>query len=212
MATIVPAILAHSVATLTSQLAEADQWATEVHLDVADGEFVPNTTLALADILEVSTALPRELHLMVANPRGFIEQALPHHPARILVHLNAIDDLGHFIHDAARYQWPIGYVIDPSTDLELIRPHLLHMNYLMVMDIQPGFQGQAFLPDTYDRIETWHNACPTATLAVDGGVDVDHVPLLVQHHVDRLVVGSAIWEDPTPRAAYARLVAVLTQP
>lgn len=149
----------------------------QVHLDCMDGHFVPNITFGPSIIKGVKDYAPqlfRDVHLMLSHPEDFIEKYIESGAQRIYIHIE-IDSISLKnsikILQESKIEW--GFAINPETPvthLEAYSNWIQQTNRLLVMSVHPGFSGQTFIPQTYERIQFIRKVFPVLELCVDGGV------------------------------------------
>jgi ribulose-phosphate 3-epimerase len=181
-----------------------------IHLDVMDGHFVPNLSFGVPILKSVRkiTNLPIISHLMVTEPEKLIEKFIQD-SSGIIFHIEATQKVDHclkIIHNAEKLA---GISINPDTPIEQIFQYANQIEELLVMSVHPGFGGQAFIPETLDRVRSIKNHFAVtnskALIAVDGGVNRENAPLLKEVGVDILVAGTAIFHAPDYKEAVEKL-------
>mgnify|MGYP005832706275 CR=1 FL=1 len=201
-------ILAADFAHLARDVARVEEVVDLLHLDVMDGHFVPNLTFGplVANALRPHTRLPFSIHLMIERPPRYAGEFRVGPEDSITVHVEAaapekalgvIRDLG----------CKAGISLRPGTPLEEVFPYLDRVDLVLVMSVEPGFGGQAFLPQALDRIRALRREIGSrpVEIAVDGGIGPGNVRDVVEAGADVIVAGSAIFGKPDPRAAVAEL-------
>jgi ribulose-phosphate 3-epimerase len=180
-----------------------------LHLDVMDGHFVPNLTMGPDLCGSLRRALPDvvlDAHLMVADPGAFIEPFARAGADHLTIHVEATDDpeaLAGAIHD---HGMTAGLAISPPTDIERALPAIDAYDLILIMSVNPGFAGQAFIAEVLDKARTVQPRLrPDQRLQIDGGVNARTAPSCREAGCDVLVAASAIFGA----ADYAEAVASL---
>lgn len=208
-----PSILTADFARLGDAVAAAEEAGADwIHLDVMDGRFVPNLTFGpkmVADLRRV-TRLPLDVHLMIDRPDAWITRYAEAGADWLTVHLEATADPAATIAAIRAAKVRPGVTLRPGTDVARLLPLVGAVDLVLVMSVEPGFGGQAFIPSSLERVRTIRTALDAANsraeLEVDGGVKVDNAGALAAAGASVLVAGSAVFNDPDgPRAALARL-------
>jgi ribulose-phosphate 3-epimerase len=203
MIQIAPSILAADFARLSDEVLTAERaGAQRIHVDVMDGHFVPNLSMgpAVVKSLRPVTRLPLEVHLMVEEPARFVEPFLRAGADRLIFHIEVVADpraLLAAIHDAGK---SAAVAVNPEHPVEKLEPFLGEMDLALCMTVHPGFGGQAFLPESPQRIarlrELIERHHPECELEVDGGIELDTAPVAVHSGANVLVAGTAIFGNP----------------
>lgn len=206
---IAPSVLTADFTDLKHEL-ESINHADFVHLDIMDGHFVPNISFgpSIAASIRKRTALPLDVHLMVTDPLHWIDGfALPG-TAIITIHVEA-NDVSETI-DAIRAKGiGIGLCIKPGTPVEALEPWLHEAALVLVMTVEPGFGGQAFMPKMLDKVHTLVRLRKEKNLMyhieVDGGINDVTIEACRQAGVDIAVVGSFLFDQHDREAVIKRL-------
>ena len=200
MIKISPSILSADFANLERDIQRIST-ADYVHVDVMDGLFVPNITIGIPVVKSIrpTTSLPLDVHLMIVEPVRYVEQFCDAGADLVTVHVES--DTEEKLHDAiARIHAKgkrAGVVLKPGTPAEAVLPFLQEVDLVLVMTVEPGFGGQAFMESQLDTIrqvraliEKYNPACE---LEVDGGIAPKTAPLVVEAGANVLVAGSAVY-------------------
>lgn len=210
MTDIVPAILTADETDFKEKLARVETFAPRVQIDVADGVFVPNTTLDPTALAPFETKLKIEIHLMVAHPEEFILRCdrlpLPLSAHTVAFHLEAADDARALIAAIREKGCVPGIAVNPETDWRTVEPFLPDIGLVLFLSVHPGFQGKGFVPETIGRIKAFRSKWPNVPVGVDGGIKRGTVPQVAALGVREIVVGSAIWNADVPEEEYRSLV------
>lgn len=201
--------MADAVATLEAAGAEA------AHLDVMDGHFVPNLTYGPPVIASWrrATRLYFDAHLMIAEPRRYLDAFLEAGCDQITIHIEAAPDPRDLLRAIRAAGAAAGLSLNPPTPLEAVTPFLDDLDQVLVMSVMPGFGGQTFDPVARSKIRALRKLRPDLAIAVDGGIKPGNARDVVQDGATRLVVGSAIFGDPDgPAAAIAGMRAAAIGP
>jgi len=208
-----PSILSADFGRLAEQIAGAERGgAGVVHVDVMDGHFVPNITVGpvVVKSLRRSTRLPLDVHLMIEEADRHIDAFVDAGASWISVHVEAMPHLQRGVARLRERGVRAGVALNPATPLSSLDEILPELDYVLVMSVNPGFGGQAFLPSSLDKLRRLRQQVRERRLAtqieVDGGVDAGNAPALVEAGADILVAGSAVFGQGDPESAARRLV------
>lgn len=191
MAEFIPAILAHDTSTVTQQVRVLNRLTNRVHLDFADETLVPNQTVLPADLLDLVTTLEIDAHLMVDRPTAYFGSLAHMGVGRIIVHLEALQPLEEALDEAQVYGFIVGLAVNPDASLESVAPYVGAIDHLLIMGVEPGFTGQVFVEQTYDRVRQANLLYPHLPIAVDGGVRLAKAAPLLESGADMLIASPA---------------------
>ncbi len=179
------------------------QW---VHWDVMDGHFVPNITFGQHVIknLRPSSRLFFDVHLMIEDPDRYLTAFRDAGSQMLVVHAEAARHLQRTLAEIHLLGMRAGVALNPATPLDILDYVLADVDMVLVMSVNPGFGGQAFLPATYGKVSALRSKLNAAgrsdcLIEVDGGVSLENAGLLVQAGADVLVSGSAFFGHPPYR-------------
>lgn len=196
MIKIIPAILAKTEEEFISMVKKIEPYTDLVHLDIADGEFVPNKTiLGYEELKRANTALNFEIHLMVNNPESQISHWLETKAVRYLIHWESTHDYDAVINQFGVNGKEFGFVFNPQTDYSVIEPYIDRVDLVQFMTVDPGFYGSPFLPEVLERIRNFHNQYPNKIIQVDGGIHSSTVQLVSEAGASSAVLGSHIFSE-----------------
>lgn len=194
-----PSILAADFANLADDVRRArNGGAGFVHFDAMDNHYVPNLSIGppVAASLVPQTDLPVDAHLMVDNPDNLIPMFLDAGVASISVHPEAVTHLHRILRMIRAGGAEAGVALNPTTPPEAIRWALPYLDYVLVLSVNPGFGGQAFIHEMTEKIRHLRTMTDLP-IAVDGGITAETAPLVVEAGARVLVAGSAVYKgDP----------------
>ena len=197
---IAPSILSADFSRLGEQVAEvAKAGADYIHVDVMDGQFVPNITIGAPVVASLRswTDLPLDVHLMIERPEAHVAQFADAGADIITVHVEAATHLHRLVETIKGLGVKAGVSLNPATPLNSLDEVLPLLDLVLVMTVNPGFGGQAFIGSMMDKIARLRKILDDrqykAELEVDGGITVVIAPKVVEAGADVLVAGAAIF-------------------
>lgn len=208
MAKLAPSILSADFADLSRQIAKTEKGGADyVHMDVMDGQFVPNITFGsmVVKAMVGKTNLPFDVHLMIEHPDNLIESFVTPQTEFITVHQEACVHLHRTIQLIKSFGVKAGVAINPATPVSLLENILPEVDMVLVMSVNPGFGGQKFISNAVVKVceldEIRKAEELNFVIEIDGGVDLNNCKMLADAGVDILVAGSQVYgaEDITKR-------------
>jgi ribulose-phosphate 3-epimerase len=210
-----PSILSADFAHLADEVAAVERGgADQIHLDVMDGHFVPNLTMGPAVVAAVRrvTSLPLDVHLMVTVPDTYLEAFAKAGASILTVHVEVLPHLHRTLQAIRALGCKAGVALNPSTPVSAIVEVAGHFDVVLVMSVNPGFGGQAFIPESeskISRVRAWlRETGQTADIEVDGGIDETTIGPVVAAGATMVVAGQSIYGGRAPEAATRRLKAL----
>jgi len=209
MAIIVPAILENTKEEFLDKVSRVVKLPglERVQVDFGDGIFIPNKILPVAEMDTLNPAFHWEAHLMLKEPKEFLDYQICGFKT-LLVHYEAfesLDNLQTALESIRSLGMKCGVVINPTTKVEVLKEFVGLADQFLIMSVNPGFQGQAFLEETFSRVKELRMLLPNAIIEVDGGVSLSNIRELSHAGADLLVVGSALLKAPNILEAYQQL-------
>ncbi len=200
---IAPSILSAdfgAFAEATEELAAAG--ADYIHIDVMDGHFVPNITFGaqLVRALRPVTGVPFDTHLMIENPGQYVAEFAKAGSNLVTIHPETTFHLDRVLHQIKDAGARAGVALNPATPISAIEWTLGLLDRVLVMTVNPGFGGQAFIPEMLQKVRALAQLRAAQGLrfeiGVDGGVNADTAPLVAKAGADTLIAGSAVFHHP----------------
>lgn len=205
-----PSLLAADFGRLRQEAKEVEALASYFHIDVMDGHFVGNLTIGppVVNTFRKGLSQPFDIHLMIDHPMTYAPQFEVQPADFITFHVEAKDDPARTIETIQGTGARVGISLRPGTPLAAVFPHLDAVDLVLVMSVEPGFGGQAFMPEALERIRRLRRKIGERSImiAVDGGIDVSNVRDVVEAGAELIVAGSAIFRECDRLAAMRALL------
>lgn len=209
---IAPSILSADFANLQTDIERVEKGGADyIHVDVMDGQFVPNITFGsnVVQAIRPVTKLPLDVHLMIINPENYIADFAKAGSDIITVHVESTPHIHRAIQMIKDLDVKAGVVINPGTPIEMIKHVLPLVDQVLVMTVNPGFGGQSFITETVDKIaelaelrkvNDW-----TYQIEVDGGIVPETAKICHEAGADVFVAGSFVYSAEDPAAQINQL-------
>lgn len=212
MALLAPSLLSADFVRLAEEIARVEAAGADwLHLDIMDGHFVPNLTFGppvVAAIRKISK-LPLDVHLMVSNPAALVEQFAEAGADYLTVHVETEPHLHRLVNRIRELGVKPAVTLNPATSVDLLDEILSEVDMVLVMSVNPGFGGQKFIPASLDKIRRLRQKLKRldrqVLIEVDGGVNQETAPQLIEAGVDVLVAGSAVFGSADMKTTIAAL-------
>ena len=214
MAILSPSILSGDFAYLGRDVQDiAENGGKWVHVDVMDGNFVPNITIGIPTVkaLRAVTDLVLDVHLMIDRPIRYVDQFCKAGADYLTIHVEADTEENTLaaLEKIAAHGVKPAICLKPGTPAEAAKPYLEKVAMILVMTVEPGFGGQSFMYDMMPKLRSLRQMLdevnPGCMLEVDGGVDLKTAPVCKENGAEVLVAGSAYFNAPD-RKSFIKLI------
>jgi ribulose-phosphate 3-epimerase len=207
---IAPSLLAADLTNLRTEIEKVEDAGADVlHVDVMDGHFVPNLTFGLPVIAAIKkyTGLPIDAHLMITNADSYIEAYAKAGCSWLSVHVEACPHLHRTTHHIRHNGMKAGVAINPGTPLSALDAILDHIDFVLVMTVNPGFGGQNFIAGSWERIAELKKKIGNrpVKIEVDGGIKASNAKDAVSAGAEILVVGTGLFGEKDYLATVKKL-------
>lgn len=206
---LIPSILSENIQDYQKFRKIFSNFSTKVHLDVMDGKFVPSRSPELIDILTLFSddTAKLQLHLMVEKPHELLQnldhlnKKLFQNVERVYLHVETVPRSIFLL----KYSYEIGLVVSADTDIKKYRHLLIHSPFIQVMTVEPGHQGNPFIVEQLRMIDTLRELGFTGEIHVDGHVNEETLPSILEHWPDTITLGSVVTKSIVPELAFSKL-------
>lgn len=203
-----PSLLAADFTNLEKEIKMVNgSQADWIHLDIMDGVFVPNISFGFPIIEHIKrvTEKPLDVHLMITDPGRYISRFREAGADILTVQYEACIHLQRVVTEIRELGMKAGVALNPHTPVSLLKNTLPFVDMVLVMTVNPGFGGQEFIPESYDKIRELDQMIDqggyNVLIQVDGGIDSDNAVALIEAGVDVLVAGSSVFSAEDPKDA-----------
>lgn len=196
---IAPSILSADFAFLDSEIKKVEKFGADwIHVDVMDGNFVPNLTIGAPVVKSIrkSTKLPLDVHLMIEHPEKYIDDFIVAGSDIITFHLETVNNPLPIIDRIKEKGVKVGISIKPKTPVNEVIPFVKNIDLVLVMTVEPGFGGQKFMDECAQKIKEIKNIAPdNLIIEVDGGINDKTAKICTQYGANALVAGNYIYKS-----------------
>ena len=212
-----PSILDVDFAHLEREIKKIENGGADLlHLDIMDGNFVPNISFGprIVESIKSITSLPLEVHLMVEKPKNHIKSFINAGGDIIIVHYETSKHLDRLIQTINEAGVKSGIALNPATTLSVIEYLINKIDVLLVMTVNPGFGGQKFIPEMIAKIEKARkiidNQKKSISLEVDGGINLDNISHVIKAGAEIIVAGQIISKSSNPEMIIKKIKNILS--
>lgn len=212
MAIVSPSLLAADFLNLDGEIDMINRSEAEwLHLDVMDGVFVPNISFGFPVLQAVASRCKKALdvHFMIVHPENYIRQTAALGAMMMNVHYEACTHLHRTVQEIHNAGMKAGVTLNPATPVCVLEDIIGDVEMVLLMSVNPGFGGQKFIENTISKVRALRQMIerkhPGVLIEVDGGVQGETAPRLVEAGVDVLVSGSYVFKSPTPEQTIHQL-------
>lgn len=195
---LIPALLCENETSFRDQLTLVEQEVSWVQIDILDGTLYPNQSWADPNVMSAWDIRPSlELHIMVQDPERIIEQWKNSlNFKRAIWHVEANIDHAALIQKVRDMGHEVGLAIAPSTSPDALTPYLESIDRVLILGVEPGWSGQALIPETLEKVHVLKTRSPRSMIEFDGGVTDETLEKIIQTGVQSICAASLIFKHP----------------
>jgi ribulose-phosphate 3-epimerase len=210
---IAPSILSADFSKLASEIERVEAaGASQLHLDVMDGHYVPNLTFGpmIVEAVRRTTKLPLDVHLMIENAERWVDAYMDAGADMIAVHPETLYHPHLTLTSIRKRGKQAGVALNPGMSLSAIEELLPIIDYAIIMSVNPGWGGQKFIEGSFERArrlrQLARDAGTSLTIEIDGGMNVERIPRASEAGIDVVIAGSAVFKADDPAAVIADML------
>lgn len=212
---IAPSILAADFANLEREVKMLNESQADwIHVDIMDGEFVPNISFGIpvTEAIKRHAKKPLDVHLMIVHPERYVEAFQKAGAETISVHIEACNHLHRNIQQIKALGCKAGVAVNPHTSVSALENTIADIDLICLMSVNPGFGGQKFIENTYQKVkqlkELIRQTGSKALIEIDGGVNLANAKPLKEAGADVLVAGNFVFSASDPKSVISQLKSV----
>lgn len=212
---VAPSVLAADFANLQRDIEMLNESQADwIHIDIMDGVFVPNISFGLPVLEAINkyAKKPLDVHLMIVQPEKYLKAFRDAGAANITVHYEACNHLHRVLEEIKALDCRAGVAINPHTNVQLLEDTIKDIDLVCMMSVNPGFGGQKFIQNTYKKVRQLKEIIAenraNTLIEIDGGVNAQNAPALMDAGADILVAGSFVFKSVDPPATIEELKAI----
>ncbi len=202
MIKLTPSLLAADLMNLGKDLEKMlNNGVDQLHFDVMDAHFVPNLSFGPSFCQAIHSHFPTlkiDVHLMMDNPQKYLDAFAQSGASSITFHQEAVPDPEVLIQEIKKRGVTCGMSVKPGTPADTLLPFLRQLDHILIMTVEPGFGGQEFMPEQVEKIRFLRSKGFQGDIAVDGGVNLDNLDMLIRAGANWLVMGTAYFRARDP--------------